>query len=112
MAGSNSTTPQARLFVGMGGSGLKTLRHFVSLLTQHGGEARKSELYTAFLLVDTDGGELDEYSKEINVAFKRVFRDPIVRAVHLSADITDFQSFVETKLTKAKHHERLKEAWW
>lgn len=96
----------------MGGSGLKTLRHFVSLLTQHGGEARKSEIYTAFLLVDTDGGDLDEYAKEINVAFKRVFRDPIVRTVHLSADITDFQSFVETKLTKGKHHERLKEAWW
>jgi hypothetical protein len=112
MTNSTTAAPQARLFVGMGGSGLKTIGHFVSMLTQHSQETRKSEVYTAYLLVDTDGGDLAEYEKEIRAAYKHVHREPVIRTVHLSADITDFASFVETKLGKGEHDERLKEVWW
>jgi hypothetical protein len=112
MAESTSTAPQARLYVGMGGSGIKTLAEFVSLLTQHSHEAKKSEVYMAYLLVDTDGGDLDKYSKQIVDAYRHVHREPIIRTVHLSADITDFASFVATKLKKGGHHERLKDVWW
>jgi hypothetical protein len=112
MTDSNSTAPQARLYVGMGGSGIKTLAEFVSLLTQHSEESKKSEVFMAYLLVDTDGGELDMYKKRIDDAYRHIHREPIIRTVHLSADITDFASFVATKLQKGGHHERLKEVWW
>lgn len=112
MADNNSTAPQARLYVGMGGSGIKTLAEFVSLLTQHSQQSKKSEVYMAYLLVDTDGGDLDKYTKQIRDAYLRIHREPIIRTVHLSADITDFASFVATKLKKGGHHERLREAWW
>ena len=112
MTDSNSTAPQARLYVGMGGSGIKTLAEFVSLLTQHSEESKKSEVFMAYLLVDTDGGDLDKYAKQIGDAYRHIHREPIIRTVHLSADITDFASFVATKLQKGGHHERLKEVWW
>jgi hypothetical protein len=107
-----TTAPQARLFVGMGGSGIKTLAKFVDLLTEHSKETANSEVFVAFLLVDTDGGELAEYERQIRRAYERVHREPILRTVHLSADITDFSSFVASKLKKGGHHERLRDVWW
>ena len=107
-----TTAPQARLFVGMGGSGIKTLAKFVDLLTEHSQESANSEVFMAYLLVDTDIGEMAEYEKKIREAYKRVHREPILRCVHLSADITDFSSFVASKLNKGDHHERLREVWW
>jgi hypothetical protein len=112
MTDSNSTAPQATLYVGMGGSGIKTIAEFVSLLTQHSEESKRSEVFMAYLLVDTDGGDLDRYAKQIRDAYRHIHREPIIRTVHLSADITDFASFVATKLQKGGHHERLKEVWW
>ncbi len=112
MVENHTVAPQARLLVGMGGSGIKTLAEFVSLLTQHTEEARKSELFMAYLLVDTDAGELATAEKEIREAYRHVHREPIVATVHLSADITDFAAFVAGKLNRSGHHDRLKEVWW
>jgi hypothetical protein len=107
-----TVAPQARLFVGMGGSGIKTLHKFADLLTEHSGETARSEVFMAYLLVDTDNGELAEYAKKIREAYKRVHREPIVKIVNLSADITDFSAFVSTTLTSGGNHDRLREIWW
>jgi hypothetical protein len=104
--------PEARIFVGMGGSGIKTLAKFAEMLTQHREEAAHSELFTAFLLVDTNGDDLRNFDRQIRNAYAYIHRDPIISTVHLSADITDFSSFVANKLQKAGHHERLQDAWW
>lgn len=110
--GIHSGDLEARLFVGMGGSGMKTLVEFVRLLTQHSEAAKQSEVFMAYLLVDTDMGELAECKKQIEDAYRHVHREPILAAVHLSADITDFPAFVSNKLHRGAHHERLKEVWW
>lgn len=107
-----TSAPQARLLVGMGGSGMKTLSRFVNLLTEHAEESVNSEVFMAYLLVDTDAGELELCEKEIRQAYSRVHREPNIRTVLLSADITDFSSFVASKLKKGGHHERLRETWW
>ncbi len=107
-----TSSPQARLFVGMGGSGMKTLSHFVNLLTEHAEESVNSEVFMAYLLVDTDAGELAVCEKEIRQAYSRIHREPNIRTVLISADITDFSSFVASKLKKGGHHPRLRETWW
>lgn len=107
-----TSPPQARLFVGMGGSGLKTISSFVRLLTQHSEEVKQSEVLMSYLLVDTDAGDLAKYEAEIRAAYKHVHREPIIRCVLLSANITDFNAFVSSKLEKQGHHERLRQVWW
>lgn len=104
--------PESRLLVGMGGSGIKTLAKFASVLAQHREEAASSELFMAYLLVDTDGGDLRQYERQIRETYSYVHHTPIVHTVHLSADITDFSAFVASRMHKAGHHDRLKEAWW
>ena len=61
--------PESRLLVGMGGSGIKTLAKFASVLAQHREEAASSELFMAYLLVDTDGGDLREYERQIRETY-------------------------------------------
>jgi Tubulin like len=103
---------EARLYVGFGGSGLKTLAAFVKTMVAH--RERSAELDTrfAFILVDTNKGDLETYTKQIRENCRQLGRDPIVLSVQTSQGITDLSSFVANKLNDAGHDQRLRDAWF
>jgi hypothetical protein len=101
-----------RLYIGIGGSGLKTLTAFVETLAQHGEWGDDTETHCAFILADTDENDLRKYESLIREAARRIGKDPIVRAVQTSEGVTSFQHYAADQLERAAHHDRVKEHWW
>jgi hypothetical protein len=101
-----------RLYIGFGGSGLKTILEFVETLTQHGEWAEEVDTRFAFILADTDRNDLAKYSARIQEQVRRIGKDPIVKTIRTSEGITNFQHYVASRLARADHHKRLREHWW
>jgi hypothetical protein len=101
-----------RLYIGFGGSGLKTLSSFVNTLAQHGEWGDEAETHCAFILADTDRGDIAAYSKRIREAAGKIGRDPIVRTIQTSEGAANFSEYAADRLGSARHHERVKDHWW
>lgn len=101
-----------RLYIGFGGSGLKTLTAFVETLAQHGEWADEAETHCAFILADTDRNDIAKYASRIREIVRRIGGDPIVRQIQTSEGTANFSEYVAHKMTAANHHDRVKEHWW
>jgi hypothetical protein len=101
-----------RLYVGFGGSGLKTLRALVRKLGAQAEWADQLDTHFAFFLIDTNRHDLEKYHDEIMNDCRRLGREPVVVTMQTSAGVADFQRFVSSKFQAAGHHDRLKNSWF
>ena len=101
-----------RLYVGFGGSGLKTLSAFVRKLNAHAEWSGQLETHFAFLLIDTNSKDLEKYRELISEDCQRLGRDPIVACMQTSVGVANFQRSVSAKFQAADHHDRLKDSWF
>lgn len=101
-----------RLYIGFGGSGLKTLTAFVETLAQHGEWGDEAETHCAFILADTDRNDIAKYASRIREVVRRIGRDPIVRTIQTSEGAANFSEYAASRLEEANHHERVKDHWW
>ncbi len=106
-----SQTP-VRLYVGFGGTGAKTLLAFVENLAHHGEWGEASDTHFAFILVDTDRGDMEKYGSKIRDVCRRIGRDPIIKTCRTSEGVPSFQHHVARVFEAANHDPRLKDFWW
>lgn len=107
-----SSTLPARLYIGFGGSGAKTIAEFVENIVKHAEWGEQSETHFAILLVDTDRNELTECVRRIRERCTMIARDPIVETIRTSDGVASFQHYAAARLQAATAHPRLQAAWW
>ena len=102
----------ARLYIGFGGSGAKTIAEFVENIVKHAEWGEQSETHFAILLVDTDRNDLSEFVRRIHDRCSMIARQPIVESIRTSDGVANFQHYAAARLQQAAGNPRLHEAWW
>jgi len=119
MPNSDSEQHVVHLFVGFGGSGLKTLAALSQMISADGVVKSQMPRRSAFLLVDTDMGDLQTFGDQIRrqLAVHRSPADnPIIKRLALAEGVDSMDRFVASEIKvdsrTAEELELLHRHWW
>jgi hypothetical protein len=105
-----------KVFVGFGGSGCKTLRELARMFAADKELAGRCESEAYFLLIDTDQGDLESYTQEIESEFAAVGEHPFVKSIPLAQGVTRMDSAIKAAMREAtksdKGLQRMRQVWW
>ena len=102
----------ARLYVGFGGSGMKTLAELTAAIARNAEWGPDVETNLAFLLVDTNIKDIEKWGEQIRSTCRKIAREPIVRVIHLSKGRPTFQDRAAAVFERHSQNRRLRRAWW
>jgi len=102
----------ARLYIGFGGSGAKTIAEFVENIVKHAEWGEQSETHFAILLVDTDRNDLTKFIQRIHERCSMIARQPIIESIRTSDGVANFQHYAAARLQGVSGSPRVQDAWW
>jgi|LakMenEpi03Aug12_release.lakeMendotaPanAssembly.Ray.scaffolds.fasta_scaffold14360_2 hypothetical protein len=109
----------ATIYVGCGGSGLKTLQRVSHLLSEDPGQRSRMAQDHYFMVIDTDLQELNTFSKTLTGAFSNPSSRPYFDTIHLSRGTARLQPLVNQVLISPFENgqnpegkDRLSKHWW
>ncbi|MEL7338015.1 MAG: tubulin-like doman-containing protein, partial [Planctomycetota bacterium] len=110
---------QVQLLVGCGGTGIKTMKRVVELMSQDQKWRHKMSTHVYFIVIDTEQKDTQDFIRAVDQCLRGKARKPHIVSINLSQsarilqpDVHRYMRADETDPSRFAGRDRLLQHWW